>query len=224
MSVDERLRGAYARDATSDPADLAAPYGAVMAGSRRRRRQRLLAGTSVLAAAVAVVAAIALSTGGPDETLRPAPPGPSMSVTPPDAGLAPEGFQGAWRSQPLTRELVADGLREAGLGAYAQEFVQTVLPAGRFRVTLHVTGDVVTSRLGQLEAHRARVLRAERNVVELRPDGAGTGGTNLLLALYQHTMTLHFQATDVAPPPNWQEFPVAVYDVATYENTFTRVD
>jgi hypothetical protein len=226
MSVDERLRAAYHRDAASTPPPVAVagPYDAVLAGSLRRRRQRVLAGTSLLALAAAVVAVTSLGAGRTHEAPGPAPLGPAVTVTPPDTGLAPEGFQGTWRSQPLTRELVVDGLREAGLGAHGQAYVRTVLPEGRFRVRMVVTGDVVTSRVGRLPAQRLYVVSAPRNQVELRPANVRTGGSYFVLALYGDRMTLHFQATDVDPALDGRSFPPEVYDVATFTLTaFTRV-
>jgi hypothetical protein len=135
MSVDERLREAFALD---DPGwDALAPAHLHRVHARRRRDlvvRRGVVGVGLVAAATVVVAVLA-----PEPSTRTVPdPGTSTSATP----RAATALTGEWRTGPITPAEVRRMLRDAGLGAYADDALAT-LPDGPFSLSMSVADDGV---------------------------------------------------------------------------------
>ena len=223
MSVEERLRQAYRDDESASETSLVTSYGAVVRGSSRRHRHRTIAGGLVLCVAALVAVVAVLSAVGPPDDVQPAPPGPIVTGTAGD--LMAGGLGGTWRSLPMTRAQVIQGLRDEGFAKYAVDYARSNLPRGDFRVHLRLDEEEVSVRIGDREPRTSHVVRVESNEIELRPKEARAGSSTLSWALNGGALFFSFESTTLDPPVTSEVFPAGVYDVATYGlATFTRVE
>ena len=223
MSVEERLRQAYRDDDSGSETSLVTSYGAVVSGSRRRHRRRSIAGGMVLCVAALVGVVVVLSAVRPPDDAQPAPPGPIVTGT--AADLIAGGLGGTWRSLPMTRAQVIQGLRDEGFAKYAVDYARSELPRGDFRVHLRLDEEEVSVRIGNREPRTSHVLGVESNEIELRAMGARAGSSTFSWALNGGALFFSFESTTLDPPVTTGDFPASVYDVATYGlATFTRVE
>ena len=223
MSVEERLRQAYRDDESASETSLVSSFDAVVSGSRRRHRQRVVAVGLVLGVAALVTLVTVLSALRPPDAVEPAQPRPI--VTGSAADIIAGGLGGTWRSLPMTRAQVIQGLRDEGFAKYAADYARTQLPRGAFRVHLRLDEEEVSVRIGNRETRTSRILRVESNEIELRPEEAWTGASTFSWALNGGALFLYFESTTLDPPVTPGGFPAGVYDVATYGlATFTRVE
>ena len=135
MSVDDRLREAFAEADRSWDERVPAALAALTARQRRETAVRRGAAALVAAAAAATVA-VAVSQRADDA------PSPTEGPTSPPAGhgAEPNPLDGTWVSEPLTRADVRRAARLAGdVGDAAAMFSE--LPTTPFRVALYVDGD-----------------------------------------------------------------------------------
>jgi hypothetical protein len=214
MSVDERLREAFRLD---DPGwDALAPAHLQRVHARRRRDlavRRGVVGVGLVAAATVAAAVLA-----PETSTRTAPdPGTSTSTTPPPA----TDLTGEWLTGPITPAQVRTMLRDAGLGAYADDALAS-FPDGPFSLSLSVADDGVDVDL-VTEGGSTRIdeetltLTGSRAV--LRPRSAD-GRSVHRWALADGVLELSFVSTtekpvDGLPAEVWQRI---IYDTADFHH------
>jgi hypothetical protein len=177
----------------------------------------------VLGVAALLTIVTVLSALRPPDAVEPAPPRPIVTGT--AADLIAGGLGGTWRSLPMTRAQVIQGLRDEGFAKYAVDFARTQLPRGTFRVHLRLDEREVSARIGNREARTSHILRVESNEIDLRPNEVRAGASTFLWALNGGALFLHFESTTLDPSVTPGAFPAGVYDVATYGlATFSRVE
>jgi hypothetical protein len=136
MSVDDRLREAFAETDRSWDAQVPDALAAVTARRRHESAVRRGAAAALVAAAAVATVAVTVSQRSDDA------PTPSEDPTPPasDLGTHPSPLDGTWVSGPLTRADVRRAARLAGDASDAAAMLSE-LPSMPFRVALYVDGD-----------------------------------------------------------------------------------
>jgi hypothetical protein len=212
MSVEQRLRLAY-RDEDTAATSLGSTYRAVVDGSRRRSRQRASATIAAIGmAALATVVALQ-STARQPESLEPAPP-PHSVITPSGRELLAGGLEGTWRSQPMSRQLVVQMLRDEGYATYATDYASTHLPRGTFRIHLRIDENEISVRVGNRRARAGDIVKVEVDQIEIRPRDGRAGTTTYGWRLDGGALFLRFESSNWTPSSG--DFPAGVYAVATY--------
>lgn len=219
MSVDQRIRQAFADLEAPTVPEVNAAMDTVLIAERRSRVRRRAALASGVAAAVATGAVLwgVQGSDGPDAPApAPASPNPSASSQGPLAGR--------WSTEPITRATVRAHLNTLGLGRYADRVVAE-LPVGRFRLRLYVasTGDWVLWAWGpgHKEVYYDRASpTTDGDRLFLDPFGTSfDGGTTYEMVRSETQLRLTFvrtyePATDGVPGAAWQQ---AFYTVAPFD-------
>lgn len=218
MSVDQRIRQAFADLEAPTVPEVNAAMGRVLLAERRGRVRRRAVVASGIAAAVATGSALwgVQSREGSDSP-APAPPAPSPSAT----YVGP--LAGRWVTEPLRRSTVRAHLVSLGFGRYADRVVSE-LPTGRFRLRLYLAsaGEWVLWAWGpghqEVYYDRARPA-TDGDRLFLDPfDTPFDGGTTYQMVRTETQLRLRFVsteelATDNVPGAVWQQ---AFYTVAPF--------
>jgi hypothetical protein len=212
MSVDERLREAFALDDTGW--DALAP--AYLQRVHARRRRDLAVRRGVVGVGLVAAATVAAAVLAPETPTHTAPdPGTSISTTPP----ASTALTGEWRTDPITPADVRGMLRDAGLDAYADDALAT-LPDGPFHLSMSVAYDGVDVDLvteGGSTRFDEETLTLTGGLVVLRPRSAD-GRSVHRWALVDGVLELSFVSTSEQPVEGvpaevWQRI---IYDTADF--------
>lgn len=128
MSIDQRLRGAFA--APDETWNVNRALDEVLAAAGRPQVNRRVVVACALAAAIAIVVAYGSGVGR-DSALEPADPPPVTNST-----AVPSALEGVWQTAPLTRADLRATLRAAGLEEHLPAMVADLPP---LPLTLTVT-------------------------------------------------------------------------------------
>lgn len=219
MSVDQRIRQAFADLEVQAGPEVNAALDRVVLTERRRRVRRRAGLASGIAAAVAAGGVLwgVMPDAGPDSP-APAPPAPNPSAS----YVGP--LAGKWSTEPLTRSTVRAHLSSLGFGRYADRVVAE-LPARRFRLRLYVASAGVWVLWawgpGREEVYydRARPT-TDGDRLFLDPfDTSFEGGTTFEMVRTETQLRLRFvrtdePVTDGVPGAVWQQ---AFYTVAPFD-------
>jgi hypothetical protein len=219
MSVDQRIRQAFADLEAPTVPEVNAAMDRVLLAERRGRVRRRAALASGVAAAVATGAVLWGLQGfdGPDSP-APAPPAPNPSAS------SQGPLAGRWSTEPLTRSTVRAHLSSLGFGRYADRVVAE-LPPRRFRLRLYVAsaGEWVLWAWGpgHKEVYYDRAVpTTDGDRLFLDPFGSSfDGGTTYKMVRSDTTLRLRYigtdePVTDGVPGAAWQQ---AFYTVAPFD-------
>ncbi len=215
MSVDDRLREAFAETDHTWDDRIAAALREVTVRERRERVTRRTAITAAAAAVTAAVVLVAANTDDRDELPAPQPPTPSPTA---ETG---NPVDGRWVSSSLTRADVRRVARLAGGAADAATMLGS-LPGVPFRIALTIDGDrnelITHVRYGRREdVIDQENVELDGDRLTLTPqfaDGASVHGWSLTGDTLRLTFLSTTEAgTDGVPAEAWQRL---LYDTVAF--------
>ena len=214
MSVDDRLREAFAEtDPTWDDRTAAALREVTV----RERRERITRRTAVTMAAAAATAAVVLVVANPGD--RDEVPAPEPTPTPTTEVANP--LDGFWVSEPVTRADVRRAARLAGDASAAATMLDE-LRSVPFRVTMTIDGDrnalITHVRYGDeeelMDEENAEVDGDRVRFTPQFADGDTVHGWSLADGALRLTFVSTTEATENGVPAEaWQRL---IYDTAAF--------